>query len=408
MTIRDLPAEDASARPAHPVTSGADGVTLITVLLLAFNLRPVMAGLGPLLDLIEADAGMTSAQAGLLTTLPVFCLGLGAFAGVALRRRFGTKPVIAAGIATIALACASRAVWRDAAGLLTTAAAAGTGVAVIQALLPAVVKQRFGSGAGRAMALYITAVMGGAACAAATASGLARALDWPGALAVWALPAAVATIGWLALPPAKPTTEATPENREDPIWRKGRAWTLMLFFGIGTSAYTLILAWLPPYYMSLGQSRDSSGYLLAGLTLAQVVAGLGVSAVIGRFPDRRGPLAGALLGAFAGLVCLAASPVSLAAPAALLLGLGIGALFPLTLIVTLDHADGPNRAAELAAFVQGGGYIVASLAPFVAGAVRDRFADLSGAWEAMAVAILFSIAIAGRLSPDSCRLLSRE
>jgi CP family cyanate transporter-like MFS transporter len=34
--------------------------------------------------------------------------------------------------------------------------------------------------------------------------------------------------------------------------RNIRAWVLMAFFGIGTGAYTLVLAWLPPYYIELG------------------------------------------------------------------------------------------------------------------------------------------------------------
>jgi cyanate permease len=52
-------------------------------------------------------------------------------------------------------------------------------------------------------------------------------------------------------------------------------------------------------------------------------------------------------------------------------GLGIGSLFPLSLIVTLDHADDPARAGRLTAFVQGGGYIIASIMPFVAGWMRS-------------------------------------
>lgn len=64
----------------------------------------------------------------------------------------------------------------------------------------------------------------------------------------------------------------------------------MLFFGVGTGAYTLVLAWLPPLYIQAGWSARSSGYMLAWLTLTEVVAGFAVSAVIGKFPDRRVPL----------------------------------------------------------------------------------------------------------------------
>jgi len=403
---------DRAAHAAAP-SAGREGETperglaLAVILLIAFNLRPAMAGLGPLLDLVERAADLTSAQAGLLTTLPIFLMGLGAFAGGRLRRLLGAKRGVALAITLIALACASRWVWNDAAGMLASAAGAGLGVAAVQALLPGVIKARFGAGVGRAMGLYTTAIMGGAAFAAATAAGLARIIGWQAALALWSLPALLAAAAWTALRSPPEAAKAAAGGAGEAFWRNGRAWMLMLFFGIGTGAFTLVLAWLPPYYMSLDESRETSGFWLAGVILAEVVASLAVSAFINRFPDRRGPLIAALLGVAAGLACLVAAPIALAAPAALLLGLGLGALFPLSLIVTLDHVDDPARAGDLAAFVQGGGYIVASSTPFIAGAIRDRFADLSGAWAAMAVAILLSIAIASRLSP-STRPLSRD
>jgi CP family cyanate transporter-like MFS transporter len=59
---------------------------------------------------------------------------------------------------------------------------------------------------------------------------------------------------------------------------------LLLFFGVGTGAYTLVLAWLPPLYIQAGWSARSSGYMLAWLTLTEVVAGFVVSALIGKSP----------------------------------------------------------------------------------------------------------------------------
>lgn len=394
-------ADSATAAPETRARNEGHGFALIAILCLALNLRPVMAGLGPILDIIEKSAGLSSAQAGLLTTLPVFLMGVGAFAGRRLTRLLGAKTGVAIGIAVISLACASRSEWNDAAGMLSTAAAAGLGVAIVQALLPGFIKGRFGRGAGRIMGLYTTGIMSGAALAAATAAGLERDFGLPAALGVWSVPAFIATLVWLLLPfPARGAGGGMSQTTE-PLWRHGRAWTLMLFFGVGTGAFTLVLAWLPPYYTSLGESRAYSGYLLAGVTLAEVAASLAVSAFIARFPDRRGPLFVVLTSITAGLICVAVAPLSLAWPAAMLLGLGLGALFPLSLIVTLDHVDDPARAGELAAFVQGGGYIIASLTPFAAGAIRDRFADLAGAWEAMAVGAFLTIAIAMRFSPQS-------
>ncbi|WP_257541772.1 MULTISPECIES: MFS transporter [unclassified Sphingobium] len=376
-------------------------LALLLVVLVALNLRPAMAGLGPLLDLIEQSTGLNSAGAGMLTTLPVFLMGIGAFTGPYLRVWLGDKRGVAVGIILIAVACAARWVWNDAFGMFVTAACAGLGIAIVQAMVPAVVKRWFGAGTGRAMGLYTTGIMGGAALAAATAAGFARAGGWPFSLAIWSVPAIAALVCWLTHPDAEQARkqEHTPKS----FHRQRRAWLLLIFFGIGTGAYTLVLAWLPPFYMSLGQSRDMSGYLLAGMTITQVVSGLGVSTLIGRFPDRRAPLVAVLLCVLAGLACLILAPIGLAFPAIILLGLGIGALFPLSLIVTLDHADNPITAGDLAAFVQGGGYIIASAMPFIAGLIRDRFDDLSQAWMLMAAGIVALIAMAARLSPSSRR-----
>ncbi|MBK1665222.1 MFS transporter [Rhodospirillum rubrum] len=384
------------------------GLALVVIVLLALNLRPVMAGLGPLLDIIEHATGISSAGAGMLTTLPIFLMGLGAFAGRRIRRLFGERRGGALGIALVALACASRLAWNDKTGMFLTAATAGLGIAIVQGLVPGIIKQWFGAATGRAMGLYTTGIMGGAALAAATAAGLSRLIGWQATLAIWSLPALFALVCWLVVPapetPARPNQDHTHKS----FWRSRRAWLLMLFFGIGTGAYTLVLAWLPPFYMGLGQSRDMSGYLLAGLTLAEVVAGLGVSTLIGRFPDRRGPLIAVLLCLLIGLACLILAPVSLALAAIPLIGVGIGALFPLSLIITLDHADDPAVAGDLAAFVQGGGYMIASAMPFIAGLIRDRFADLSQAWGLMAAGVVVLIAMALRFSPTSARKMSRS
>ena len=52
-------------------------------MLLAINLRSVLAGLPPLIADVRADLGLSGAAAGVLTTLPVLCMG--AFAPVAPR-----------------------------------------------------------------------------------------------------------------------------------------------------------------------------------------------------------------------------------------------------------------------------------------------------------------------------------
>ncbi|HDR9758693.1 TPA: MFS transporter, partial [Burkholderia cepacia ATCC 25416] len=182
---------------------------------------------------------------------------------------------------------------------------------------------------------------------------------------------------------------------------------LALFFGIATGAYTLVLAWLPPYYMRLGWSPTAAGSLLGGVTLAEVVAGLTISATIDRLPDRRPALHAAIASLFVGLLVMLAAPEALALPAALLLGAGIGALFPLSLIVTVDHAATPADAASLTGFVQGIGYLIAGLFPFAAGIVRQHLANLTPAWVAMACLCVALFALAAGFAPRLARRVAR-
>ncbi|QCL97956.1 MFS transporter [Agrobacterium tumefaciens] len=387
-------------RETYQSTSASRVLLTIAIITIALNLRPALAAIGPVLDRIETVTGLTSVGAGLLTTLPVFLMGLGALVASSLRQWLGERFGIAIGIAIIAVACTARLFWFSSAGLLSSAAACGLGIAAVQALMPGFIKRVFPLDKGRVMGLYSTGIMAGATLAAATAADLSRFVGWEAMLGLWGIPALLALVLWqvASSDSLSQGTRSIEIISRGPA-RSSTAWVLLVFFGVGTGAYTLVLAWLPPFYVQLGYSEDMAGYLLAGLTLTEVLAGLAVSVTINRFPDRRGPLAAALFAIIGGLTCLITIPLTLALPAMILLGLGIGALFPLSLIVTLDHADEPASAGRLSAFVQGGGYIIASVAPLAAGWLRGHSDDLSQAWAMMAVGIGLLLFIAMRFSP---------
>ncbi|WP_288377216.1 MFS transporter [uncultured Pseudomonas sp.] len=377
---------------------------VLLAILVGINLRPIMASVGPLLDLLQRDLGLSNFQGGLLTTLPVVMMGLFALAGPWLLRLLGEVKGVAIGMTLIAAACAVRTYVESSSALIASAAVGGVGIAVIQSLMPAFIKRNHPQSAGMLMGLFTTGIMGGAAIAAAIAAPSAGKLGWNLTLGYAAIPAMIALIAWLL---AAGNVHAYPTAAGLP-WRSGRAWLLLVFFGIGTGAYTLVLAWLPPFYIELGWTAKSAGYLLGALTITEVIAGLLVSALIHRFPDRRQPLALVILLLIGGLACLMAAPLQLAALAILCLGLGIGALFPLSLIVTLDHARSPTEAGSLLAFVQGGGYLIAALMPVVAGLVRDEFSSLHWAWAVMAGGAVLLLALSALLRPVTPRTVAAQ
>jgi len=381
---------------------------VVAIILVGLNLRPALAAVGPLLDAIRASTGLSFQAAGWATSLPILAMGVLALGGAALYA-IGMRRGIAIGVALILIASVLR-IWFDTTtGLLLTAALAGIGIGAVQTLMPGYIKYRFPHGAERVMGLYVTAIMGGAALAAMTAPTLLPAIGWQYALAACAVPAVLALAAWFAATRTRASVSATaPGTRTPPTGippthpaRRLRTWALACVFGIETACYTLLLAWLAPFYLERGWSAFDAGALLAGLTVFEVIAGLTVSTVAARFPDRRGPLIvcmGLGVTGFAGLIF---APDALAWPAVACLGLGVGALFPLTLILTLDHSSRPERAGVLTGFVQGIGYLIAGSMPFAAGLLRDELGTFTAAWGVIAVALLAAIPLTVRFSPRS-------
>ncbi|EJL86377.1 MFS transporter, partial [Pantoea sp. GM01] len=225
-------------------TLPAVGMFALLVFVIALNLRPIMAAMGPLFPLLQQDTQLSATQLSLLTTLPVIMMGLAALAGPLLLRTLGEVRGIAAGLLLLALASLARGFDQSAAALIVSALVAGCGIGLIQALMPAQIKRHFGAKAGTLMALFTTGIMAGAAIAAASAVPLANAQGLAVTLAIPLLPAAIALLLWLIGSPGSAPAQHRTAPRAD---RARRAWLLMIFFGIGTGAYTLVLAWLAPF-----------------------------------------------------------------------------------------------------------------------------------------------------------------
>lgn len=373
----------------------------VAILVIGINLRPAMAAIGSLLDAIQRDTTLSDTGASLLTTLPVILMGVFLLNAGRLKRLMGENRGVAIGLGLILLSSLLRWVLPGAGALLATAVLAGVGIAIVQALLPIVIRQRAGAQSAGLMGYYSTAIMSGAFLASTASPWIAQGFGWPVALGIWAVPALLGILIW-----RQAAAAAAPPRRS--ILRIPRAWLLLTFFGLGTGAYTLVLAWLPPFYTGLGWSAKSAGMLLGTVTLAEMVAGVAVSVWVDRSTDRRPAIFAAIGAMFIGLIGLALAPLALAWPAAVLAGLGIGALFPLGLIVAMDHGRSADEAGAIAGFVQGGGYIIAAALPFAAGLLRQHLSDLTPAWWLMAALCLVLWAIAFRFRAGNQLSFSNE
>ncbi|MBN2976809.1 MFS transporter [Pseudomonas fluorescens] len=373
---------------------------MISVVLVALNLRPSMAAVGPLLSSIRADVPLSFSSAALLTMLPVMAMGLAMFFGMGLAKRFGEHRSIVLSLGVIGLATLSRLFLDSVLELIVSAIAAGIGIALIQALMPAMIKSRFSANVSLFMGLYVTAIMGGAALAASFAPFVqVQTGSWRIGLAFWAVLALLALVFWYAQRSTLPPLPQASAGPQESFFGNRRAWLLAVFFGLGTASYTCVLAWLAPYYVELGWSEQSAGLLLGFLTAMEVVSGLVTPAIANRRQDKRAVVAVLLVLIIAGFCGLILSPQHLSLVWPCLLGLGIGGLFPMSLILSLDHLDNPRRAGGLTAFVQGIGYLIAGVSPLIAGMIRDQLGSFEWAWWSLTAVVVLMLLIVTRFNP---------
>lgn len=197
----------ATARPAL--------LLMFAIVLVALNLRPSMAAIGPLLSAIRGDIELSFSLASLLTMLPVMAMGVAMFFGIRVSQRLGEQRTVFLSLLIIGVATASRLFLDSAAELILSAVLAGVGIALIQALMPALIKSRFRDNVALCMGLYVTSIMGGAAIAAAFAPlVMIRTGSWRVGLAVWAALAVVALIFWMAQPAQQSLIESKSATRQ--------------------------------------------------------------------------------------------------------------------------------------------------------------------------------------------------
>ncbi|MDC6695239.1 cyanate transporter, partial [Leclercia adecarboxylata] len=117
--------------------------------------------------------------------------------------------------------------------------------------------------------------------------------------------------------------------------------------------------------------------------------------------ERRGLLSISLLAQLLGFAGLLFYPQQLPLLWGALIGFGLGACFALSLILSLDHLQEPRAAGQLAAFVQGIGFLLNALAPAAGGWLREHSGSFASTWLLMLFCVALMLALTQRFSPAS-------
>ena len=362
-------------------------VLLAALFVAALALRPQLVGVGPLLPDIQDDLGVSHAVVGLLGTIPVLCMGVFAPAAAPLAGRGGLRAVVIASIAVVAIFGLARAAVPGAPLLLLLTVPVGIGMAIAGALLPIAVKERFPDRPAFANGVCTTGINGGAAVASLAAVPAADALGgWRGALTLFSLVAVLQCVGWAVLSRGA-WMDRTEETARLPV-RRPVVWMIVSVFALQSVVYYGIATWVAAAFQEHGWSAASAGALVAVFGFSTVPGGLLIPWLADRLGSRRRWLIGLACTVVIATFGLAAVPDAGVLWCAMAGG-AIGAVFPLCLAMCLDVAREPVAAGAAAALMYLGGYLVAGLAPFGLGAVRDATGSFSASlWVLFGTALL--------------------
>jgi len=366
-----------SQAPQPPAGRHSQLMLIVTVLIVAANLRPAITAVGPLIERIGADTGLGPAALGLLGAIPAVGFGVVALFVAAAGRRWGLERTIFVSLVLLGLGTLLRSLPLGGFSLFTGTIILSAAIGVGNVLVPAVVKRDFPTRVPVMTGLYTAVLVGCAAVASGTAVPVAAAQGWELTLGVSAIFALISAGIWgtrlrvsrqAAAEQHRPVV--TPEPPSGSMWRSAVAWQVTAYFALQSGIFYLMLTWFPAIQTSHGISETSAGFWLGAYQAIGIIASLVVGPVMQRSRDQRlvlVALAAIMLIGVLGIIMLPA-----AMPAwSLIVGFASGGnlLVGLTLISMRARTSG--EASRLSGMAQGVGYLLAAIGPLLAGSLFE-------------------------------------
>lgn len=377
-------------------TSTPAWLLLVTLALVALNLRAVLTAIPPLTLEIQADTGWNDTTMGLLTTLPVIVMGLAALIVPWLAQRIGRPQTVWVALALLVVASGARLAAGIPSVLFITAFLGGLGIALASGLVPALVREKLPRSTGSATGLWTASMFTGAALAAALTVPISLATgSWQWGLAVWAIPAIIALVIWtfVETPYRRHATDRAGgaiSLRALP-WRQPLAWSLTAYLAINSLVFYTALAWIAPSLDERGWTSEEGGLLFGLFTASQIVAALLMPWLAQRLPGRRIAWAATVVITALCLLSLGFTPGFLTVIVLFLFGFTNAGGFTIGLSMLSEFSPDAPSASRLTAMAFAITYLLAAIGPAVAGAILDAAGSWSLVYLVLAVIALLQL-----------------
>lgn len=380
---------------------------LVAVCLVAANMRPAITGLGPMLDQIGTDTGLSIDALGVLAAVPLVAWALFSPLAHTLSRRFGQPRVLLTSLLVLLAGTIVRSLPGLGAGLgdvvwlwLGTAII-GVGIAIINVLMPAVVKREFPGRVAVITAMY-TALLGGFGAISSGVVVPISHIEVDGAPAGWRfallmtgaalLPFAIVAWWLTHRGPRHAHVRSADHHGRTGIWTDRVAWLVAGYMGLQSVMFYMLVTWLAGISMSTGRSEVVAGIdvmiyqfmsLAGATTLPFLLRGRVERYIPALIPSL------AIIGTFGLMTAPTAITVWV-----VLLGLSSGSTLGMSLTLMAQRARDHDASSALSGMSQSVGYLIAALGPIAFGSLHS----LTGGWNAslsLLLAVLVSLTVVG-------------
>src|SRR5699024_9510033 len=270
---------------------GSQVLFVLAILFVAFNLRPAITSVVPLIGTIRDDVGFSNWSVALLTSLPLIAFMLISPIAPKLANKLTNELTLVVGLFVLVLGISLRSISLVV-FLFFGTFCIGFGIAICNVLLPSVIKDKFPHKVAIMTSLYTTSMTLFATIASGTSIPLADGvgLGWQISLLVWTVPAFVGLILWFIIvvknkSKHKETIMYDRQNSStngNGIWKEPLAWQVAFFMGLQSFIFYVMVSWLPEILQFYGMGKTGAGFMLSYFQLI----GIPVSFVIPMFATK--------------------------------------------------------------------------------------------------------------------------
>lgn len=361
-------------------SSGGNKIVLayaITLLAVAFNLRPLISAVSPLLPDITADLQLSKAAAGASVTIPVLCFGIFSFVVPKLLTRIKPESLMTICLGFLALGGVARSFATGSWTFFLATFVIGVAIAISNVLVPLLIRVKYARQVALLIGLYSVMLSLGPVIAVAVSRPLAEVpagdflTGWRFSTGFWALIAVVVLLAWIPVTiAASKWLPLVPANAKPiaPLLKNPTAWRCAAVMGLQSFGFYSVLTWLPTMLNERSIELSTGGNLLALISIAAIPVSLITPSFLG---TRYGTwvLFGTQGIYLFGLALITSGSLFTLSVAAIFIGIGQGAGLAISLHLMSNALD-VRWTAAMSAFVQGVGYLFASLGPSGLGAAR--------------------------------------